>query len=464
MCYVISHGFAARMILHSNVIPELRKRGTTVAIISPNAEEPAMRELSLRLKFQALHVQQIQGRVKPLVFDHARRYFFEDVRTNPALWAKHQLARASAGLHPVKYALPRVSFLLGRAAQRSRMLAKLLRDFQYWLLSSTEVERTLSRLEPRLVVSTYPVNSLDATVLREARRAGIPTVCHLLSWDNITTKGRFPVPARYYLSWGPIMTQEVRDYYGVVDADIYECGVPHFDHHSRPFEPAEIRVALERLGLRGDRPYLFFGMSSPYFGPYEIDIVEWLAQRVRDGAFGNEMQMVVRPHPQNVQGAMADLSWLPRLDALVDQRIGVDYPSLQPSKLSWSMEETDLPRLASLLTGCAVCLNSGSTLSIDAILHDRPVVITAFDADQELPWWQSIRRALDYPHMAKFVKLGGVRVTRSFAELEAALTRYLLDPQLDTAGRERTRQQECGVSDGHASERVASALTALLTR
>ena len=462
VCYVISHGFSARMILHSGVIPELSKRGVATAILSPGADEPAMIELARRLKFQAVTIKRIQGRVRLIILDHARRYFFEDTETNPALKSKHQQARATAGFHPVKYALPRAFLLLQRAARRSSILAGFLRAIHHRLLSSSDVARMLSQIQPRLLVSTYPSNPLEARLLYEAKRAGIPTVCQPLSWDNITTKGEVPVSASYYLSWGPIMTQEIHDYYDAGDADVYECGVPHFDHHCRPQESAEIRAVVTHLGLDGNRPYLFFGMISPYFSPREIDLGEWLARRVRSGAFGSDMQMVVRPHPQNVQGSLADLSWLPRLDALADQRIAIDYPRLQQSKLSWSMEASDISRLAALLAGCAVCLNSGSTLSIDAVLHDRPVVITAFDAGFDFPWWQSIRRGLDYPHLAKMVRLGGVRVTRSYDELERALTDYLRDPQLDTAGRERMRKQECGACDGGASERVASALTTLL--
>jgi hypothetical protein len=205
-------------------------------------------------------------------------------------------------------------------------------------------------------------------------------------------------------------------------------------------------------------------MSSPYFAPHEIDIVEWLARRIDDNGFGREMQLIVRPHPQNVQGNMADRSWLPRIMGVRSERVAIDLPALEDSRMQWKMKPHDLPHLSQLLAKCAICFNSGSTLTIDAIIQDRPVVITAFDAGHDLPWWKSARRLIEYPHLAKLIGLGGTRVARSFADLESNIREYIKDPERDAAGRGVTRREECGECDGRASMRVADALTELISR
>jgi hypothetical protein len=199
-------------------------------------------------------------------------------------------------------------------------------------------------------------------------------------------------------------------------------------------------------------------MSSPYFSPYEIEVVEWLADAVCGGRFGGEVQLVVRPHPQNVQGYMADPTWLPRLNALIGARVAVAYPSLGRDGLAWNMDEEDLPRLTNLLAGCSICLNSGSTLTIDAIVQDKPVILTMFDAARQLPWWQSTVRLVSYPHIEKMLAFGGVRVASSFDAMAEAIFAYLDDPQLDAAGRAAIRRSECGPCDGQASHRIAAAL------
>jgi hypothetical protein len=300
--------------------------------------------------------------------------------------------------------------------------------------------------------------------LLEAQRAAIPTIGQLLSWDNITSKGRFTVVPDYYISWGPIMSAELQEYYQIKSENIIETGPAHFDAHVTRVNKTHIRAAIAQLGLNADKPYLFFGMSSPYFSPYEIELVEWLARAVESNRFGPDMQLVVRPHPQNVQGYLADTAWLPRLDVLSSDRVAIDYPLLEDSSLAWDMNEQDLPKLANLLAGCAISLNSGSTLAIDSILHDKPVVLPIFDAGHKPPWWQGTERSLYYIHMIKLIELGGVRVVRSFEEMEQWIKAYLADPGLDRAGREITRRRETGPADGLASERVADALAHYLKR
>jgi hypothetical protein len=84
-----------------------------------------------------------------------------------------------------------------------------------------------------------------------------------------------------------------------------------------------------------------------------------------------------------------------------------------------------------------------------------------FDGAEELPYDLSARRGLDFIHIKKMLALGGVRVARSFADLEAHINTYLREPHLDRDKRAYTAAQECGPCDGRAAERVAAALASL---
>jgi hypothetical protein len=125
------------------------------------------------------------------------------------------------------------------------------------------------------------------------------------------------------------------------------------------------------------------------------------------------------------------------------------------------MKPDDLPRLVNLLSGCAICINSGSTLAIDGIIHDKPVILSLFDGEDDVPWHRSIRRYNDVIHMRKLIELGGLQVASSFDEFGALIKRYLSDPSLDSEGRAHTRARECGQVDGRACERIADVLAGL---
>ena len=66
---------------------------------------------------------------------------------------------------------------------------------------------------------------------------------------------------------------------------------------------------------------------------------------------------------------------------------------------------------------------------------DRPVINIAFDGRQLLPYQKSARRCLDFVHMAKLLAMGGIRVAKSFAELERCINTYLCNPELDHDAR-----------------------------
>ena len=340
-------------------------------------------------------------------------------------------------------------------------LKAAFRRLEGLIYSSRKAATLLADIQPTLLLATYPVAPIEAIFLREAKRKGITTIGQLLSWDNITCKGHFSVIPDHFLAWGPIMVGELREQYGVSPDRISECGVAHFGKHVAKTDPGLGRAVLEKLGLDALKPYLFFGMSSPYFSPRKINIVEWLAGAVNADTFGRDMQLIVRPHPQNVQGNMADPSWLPRLEALNDERVVIDFPLLEASGLMWNMSPRDLPRLVALLAGSSVTLNSGSTFTLDALLHDKPVVLTAFDAEDALPWWLSARRLMEYPHLATLIALGGVSAVTSFQGLEKAILAYLAAPELHRPARAETREKECGPWDGRASERAAAAISHL---
>ncbi|MEO1711762.1 MAG: hypothetical protein AAFU60_00295, partial [Bacteroidota bacterium] len=138
--------------------------------------------------------------------------------------------------------------------------------------------------------------------------------------------------------------------------------------------------------------------------------------------------------------------------------------SLVKSKLPWSMQDHDMRRLSNLLVGCTACINFGSTVTIDALMVNKPVIIAAFDGDERLDWYKSGSRQMDYVHYAKLVELGGCRVANNWNEMSSHLQDFIADPNADWDQRRNALLQECGDNDGRATERVAEALKDILAR
>lgn len=266
----------------------------------------------------------------------------------------------------------------------------------------------------------------------------------------------------YFISWGPIMTDELVEFYRFPKDEIYECGVPHFDiyHQRDQFTPRNL--LLQALNLPVEQPYIFYGMVAQLFCPNELEILTWLANQVNNNAFAGPCSLVIRPHPQTISGFYASsASDLEKLKMLTGPRVALDIPPVLSEQLAWDLPKSDMYHLASLLAECAMCLNANSTLCLDTCMLDRPVIDIAFDGWQDLPYEKSARSGLDDIHMAKLLALGGIRIARSFEELKGHINTYLGDPSLDESRRILSALKECGPLDGQAAERVAETLLTL---
>ena len=119
-------------------------------------------------------------------------------------------------------------------------------------------------------------------------------------------------------------------------------------------------------------------------------------------------------------------------------------------------------RLSNLLAGCTLSMNSGSTLSIDALMCGVPVVLTSFDAEESLDYWSSARRLVDYPHLKKLTDLGGVNTVLSFTDLTKEISKFIDDPRMNMDERELTIIQQCNNYKKASTPKVVGVLYSLV--
>ena len=461
LAYIVSHGFAARMVMQTDLLGKLVEQGIRVALIAPDDKDA-----NLRSYCSARRIELYQFNPRSTFWNtnyaQARMYFLENINNNPALLEKYIYAMKYRNASFKAKMKTRAFKLVHDLKEIFPFIREFFKKRESKMLSSPEADELIKKINPSLLISTYPVNYSEAMLVKAAQNRLIKTVMHLLSWDNISCKGHFPVLADEYIAWGPIMRDELKEYYNVDDSKIQVTGVPHFDLHRDSRRNPDFKKFLQQSGLHPEKPYIFFGMSSPRFAPKEIDIVEWLSAEVCNNSFGEKIQLIIRPHPQNVSGSMADQSWIGRLEALRNERVVVDFPDLVKSKMPWSMQLHDMERLSQLLAGCSVSINSGSTLSIDALTCGVPVILTSFDGDFELEYWKSARRLIDYTHLKKLVDLGGVSVSHCFKDLKEAIHKYIQNGNADLDKREWTVRQQTGDENETATNKVCKALFNIL--
>lgn len=461
LVYLISHGHTARGAFQTGLLSLLVENGFEVVVLVKHDPEG---ELKKQVKAQGAVIDYYAPPSNPKLqqINIFRAYVNQNIRHNPALWEKHQRRAIDSDASWKRRLINHAYFFFGLLL---RNMPSLRSRYVKWESRQYEDERAVAILrkhQPDAVISTRPVDDMETFVLNAARRLSITRIIYVLSWDNITAKGIFPELADHYLTWGPIMNQELKEYYRVRDEQLHLTGVTHFDVHHKVQQSPQLDLWLNELGLQEDNPYLFFTMSASYYAPNEIDIIEWLAHKVESDQYGRNMQLVLRPHMHNFQEGFSDLDWKNRLLQLQSNRVAIDFPDIDNSLLTWYSKKRDMLRLSNLLFGASVCLNSGSTVAIESCIMDRPTIITLFDTKPQSEW-KSVRRLKKYLHLRKLFDTGGVTVVESLGDLDKHIRAYLKTPTFNKEKRQKAVELECFKNDGKATERFVDHVYKILS-
>lgn len=308
----------------------------------------------------------------------------------------------------------------------------------------------------------------DALIMRSARRCGTKIVSCVLSWDNPTMKGLPGAPFDSCFVWTDIMKKEIKDLLGVPDEKIVLSGVAHFDMHFHPEKLLSKAQVLEALNVPRNPRLLFFGMGSPKrYHRENLRIAHYLGQSNQRQEFGDDLYVVVRPHPNYYNRSVWDKNEIEKnfTELFSSYRNFVVFMPLfqNNSELQFDLPAQDYVLLSSLLKHSDVFVSFFSTMNLEASLYDRPIVnvsyhdhIDSFDA--------KMSEARLFSHNQRIIKSEGVRIAETDEEIGEWVQQYLRDGSIASQGRAYIRETECGPLGGGAGQRMLDNLLQIIDR
>jgi CDP-glycerol glycerophosphotransferase (TagB/SpsB family) len=302
----------------------------------------------------------------------------------------------------------------------------------------------------------------DYEFLKYARAVGVTSVGIVKSWDVLTMKGYIPVPLDYYLVWNQIMKQEITRLHHVPQDRLGVTGIPQFDIYAKRSGAQPRDDFLNKLGLDPAKKTILFATSAPAINPDDPEILRQLAIALEER--GALAQILARVHHQDS---------LERYHGITHSNLAFQVPGSIGRVLNASdahlvssgdkrlFEPNFLEELRDTLLHSDVVLNTASTMSLDAIAMDKPVVNIAFDLEPK-GYYKSCRRYYDFDHYQPIVESGATRIAKSFDEFVSLIMRYLDNPGLESLERSRLRNTMCYKLDGRSVQRVADSLFCIL--
>ena len=136
----------------------------------------------------------------------------------------------------------------------------------------------------------------------------------------------------------------------------------------------------------------------------------------------------------------------------------VPYKSIEHEKEVVRLILDDEPVHLATLAYQDVQVNVCGTMTIDSALLDKPTVNVYYDLARDIPAGLSLRRFYKRSDVKQMMSYGASSFARSAEECLGMINAYLDDPTLDTEGRRRAREEDCGVVDSSAGHRMADAI------
>ena len=457
---VIGRGEAIRNFLYSDTLDVLCERAR-VTLLSVVHDEKFISRFSPYteriIPLKTINEKKLVKLIRYLTLNTHYRWLWTEKARN-----KWEILNSYASNSDNK--LARVNHVLWKAvlfmlANRPSVMALtwLDRSVSWLMRPSTEFDKLFSELKPDLIFNTSHIHGEAADLpMRVAQKLNIPTAVFVFSWDNLTSRSRILVPYDFYIVWHQKMKDKLLDIYPELDSNkVYVTGTPQFDFHFKPEFYLSREELLTRFGGDPTRPYILYttGMASDMPGEHlHIRSVINLIQEIK---FAHQPQLIVRTY---IKGTSDETK------AIAKEKIpGVIFPQILWDKRWFVPYIEDLHNYSSLLRHTILGINAASTVSLELMMHDKPVINIAFDPPGcDLPNPLRWARWYSFEHYRPVAESGSVMIARSVKDLAKMIDRGLTNPlEQSEARRQFIQSMFNGTLDGLAGRRVAERLVDL---
>ncbi len=338
-----------------------------------------------------------------------------------------------------------------------RALTRLEQELTPRLGGKHGFDDLFARLQPDLVFNGSHVHGSAAELpLRVAHQMGIRTAGFIFSWDNLTSRSRIFVPYDDYLVWHAGMRRQLLEIYPEVGGDhVFVTGTPQLDYHFNPDFMLSREELCGRLGIDARRPFVLYTTGVDRHFPHEHLHVEQVARLLGEIGLEARPQLVVRTYVKGTSHEMRQLA--------ERQLPDVVFPPVLWDSEWQTPRYDDLAIYTSLLAHTALGINAASTVSLELMIFDKPIINLRFDPPgTDLPWCLGYERHILFDHFRPVAESGATMVARSPEDMKQMLRRGLVEPAADSAARRRFLRSMFGDElDGNSGCRVAERLLAL---
>lgn len=320
---------------------------------------------------------------------------------------------------------------------------------------SQEIKEIFERYNPKVVFSTDVFDERDCLVAAESRRRNLKLIGMVRSWDNCYSKGLLRVIPDKLVVNNPTIKDEATSLHDVPAEDIVILGSPQHDVFINNKRTPRGKF-FSSMNLDQDKKLVLFAPAGSILSDTDGEVTEIFKKALEDGKFKQPVQFLIRNHPNHP----ANLNSIASATGMVVENPGVVFNPKNPKDTELTQDDNE--HLADELFYADVVVWVATTLPLDAVVFDKPLVSVDFDGLQDKTYYKSVRKYHDEDHMLKMLKCGGVSIATNPVELIEMINVYLDNPDLHREGRLRMLKQQFYKLDGQAGRRIGEYIISML--
>lgn len=318
----------------------------------------------------------------------------------------------------------------------------------------------LDKYRPDVLFFTHQRPPYIAPLLFAAQKHEIKTASFIFSWDNLASKGRMAGNFDFYLVWSELMKTELLQFYRKIKkSQINVVGTPQFEFYVLPEYFMTKEDFFNRFNLQPDRQTLCYSCGDVSTSKNDGLYIETIARAIENNSFDKPLNFLVRTSPAE--------------DASRFKFLKEKYPFICWNEPDWVLSREnhtepwsqrvptvqDMKDLRALLTYCDVGINMCSTMSLDFMHFDKPVINPVFGTGKNGLY--NDRRFLKYAHYKRVVESGAVQIAGDENSLITAIKEALQYPEKQQKQRKALLALQVGKPLKATGKRIVNQLNEL---
>jgi hypothetical protein len=321
-----------------------------------------------------------------------------------------------------------------------------------------EYIRILKEDKPSHLFFTHQRPPYLAPFLYAAIQSKIPTSTFIFSWDNLASKGRMLGSFDNFLVWSQLMKDELLYFYPNVKGQNVEIvGTPQFEPYVLSKYESSKENFFSKFNLDPAKKIICYSCADVSIGPNDPIVIKTIAEAIRNNEIEFPVQLLVRTSPAEddrrfkaIRDEFPEIIWNVPKWVLTRENHQESWSQRIPS-------QEDITDLRSLLENSDLSINMCSTMSLDFMLFDKPVINTVFGNRQNGLY--DDQRFLNYIHYKKVTDGNAVIIAKDKKQLIDQINQAFINPDERKKDRKNMIDLQIGQELPGTSKRIAQTLS-----